>query len=190
MPTKHDRPAAPPPSLRDLYYLLRDAQPTLREAAYNPAGCEKRRVEAVHALRRLARDAVTLANDAEPPVLPGYSRLRAMPSQLRDFLEIEGLRILLADDPVRALRCFLGLLHGRGPAADKEQHELEITGRVAQHVNDGMAIEAACAAVADENGTRIGADRVRKIYFARRDDWLLRNITLGEFDRIWPTGAK
>jgi hypothetical protein len=104
-----------------------------------------------------------------------------MPSQLRDFLEIEGLHILLADNPVRALRRFLGLLHGRGPAADKERRELEIAGTVAQHVNHGMTIDAACAAVAAAKGARIGADRVRKIYLARRDGWLLRNITVGDF---------
>jgi hypothetical protein len=189
MPRKYDRPAVPPPSLKKLAYYLRDARPTAREIADDRAGCEKRRVEAVDKLLKLARNAIAQANNAEQ-MPPGYSRLRAMPTQLRQFLEIQGLRILLADDPVRALRRFLGRLHGRGPAADKEQRELEITGMVVRYVNEGMAIEQACEAVASEKGIWISADRVRKIYLARRDEWRLRNMTPAEFDSLWLTGAK
>lgn len=97
-----------------------------------------------------------------------------MPVQLRNFLEEEGLRILLADDPAAALHRFLGHRpRGRGrPAADNELRDNLIAADVAELVYHGMAIDAACETV--EKDAPVGFERVREIYLAHRNDLAVR----------------
>ena len=163
----------PAPARNDLDDLLRDARPSAREIAKPRAEAEGRRVKAVQALLAMARGALK-AGEAG-----------AVPAELTRFLAAAGIRVLLADDPVRALRQWLGQRRGRGTASDKERHELKIAAKVVQRLRDnGVSIDAACEAVANEPGVRVGADRARKIYLSRRDELLLRNVTLAEFDRL------
>jgi hypothetical protein len=108
MPGRYDNPADPPPSFDELYYLLLVARPTQRQRMEDPDTTETLRRKAVSRLLTLARQAVAIADLVEPRPPEGYSRLKAMPPELRDFMEEAALRILLADEPVAALRRFLG----------------------------------------------------------------------------------
>jgi hypothetical protein len=82
------------PSLEFLELYLRYAQPALAERLAEPDTAEARRVEGVEAILSLARAAMAEAGDP--------TRLGAIPQELRQFLEIAGLRILLSDDPAGA----------------------------------------------------------------------------------------
>lgn len=157
-----------PPTIDDVPRLIIAARPTLRHQLDDPEGCKTRRDKAVRDLLTLARQAVAKANETEPRPPEGYSRLKAMPVQLRAYLEVEGLQILLADDPVAALRRFLGQRgRGRGrPPAANEDRDLKIAVAVAERIFGGMTTEAACEAV--EKEAAVGFEMVRKIYYERR----------------------
>jgi len=183
---RYDNPAPKPLAINDSPYLLTDARPTLPQRIKEGEACEARRVEAVRDLLTLARAEVRKADTAEPPSLPGHSRLRAMPLQLRDFLEIEGLRILLSDEPVEALRRFLGQQpRKRGREAVNTHRDFAIAISVAmKHQIDEMSVEKACIEVARE--AELSLDAVHKIYYRRdkaRVGWELAF-------RIWLLGPK
>jgi hypothetical protein len=177
MPSRYDRPVSKPPSRDDLAYYLRNAEPTMAERGENPGAREKDRVDGVDALRQIGRDFVREANAKKPPP-PGYSCLRAMPVELREFLEINGLRILLADDPYDALEQFLGQgpprvkKHRRNKgrhAEDNERRDISIAADVAELINAGNTIEDACKTIGGPIGPApVGQEMVRKIYLALR----------------------
>src|SRR5215831_12989024 len=156
MNKRYRKPAEPPPSLEFLEAYLRDAQPTLSERLANPDATEAQRVDAVAALLALARAALVEA---------GPNRLGAIPSELRDFLQIEGLRILTADDPIAALQCFLGQARqGRGrPSADNAFRDLMIAADVAELHASGKTVTAALNAVAA--AAALSFEAVREIYY-------------------------
>jgi hypothetical protein len=158
---RYQKPAELPPSLASLEDDLRDAQPTMTERLADPVATEARRVEAVAALLTLARTELAKADDA--------GRLLALPSELRQFLTIAGLRILTADHPVEALRLFLGhAARSRGrPLADNAFRDSVIAADVQEQVNTLSSIEVACDAVGNAAG--LSPEAVRKIYFANRD---------------------
>ena len=158
---RYDKSPGKPPTLADLYYLLVDAQPTLREIAVEGAAREARRVKAVDHLRTLARTEIAKTGDP--------NRLRAIPDELFRFLTVAGLRILLAEDPIAALKLFLGRRpRGKGrPVADTEDRDVMIATDVAELVYKGLTIDAACDQV--EKNAPVGFEMVRKIYIDRRN---------------------
>jgi hypothetical protein len=167
MVSRYKQAPASPPSLADLQLYLRDAQPTLRERIEEGEACEKRRVSAHRALLTIARAQVAEADNIEPPPPEPRSRLRAMPTELRWFLEIAGLRILLSDDPVGATRRFLGLQRARGrPLEDNERRDILVAADVLERRNGLESVSDACNAVAEQ--ANMSPEMVRKIYFARR----------------------
>ena len=95
------------------------------------------------------------------------SRFGALQPELRQFLKISGLRVLLADDPAVALKRFLGR-KGRGrPAADNQFRDCMIAADVAELVSAETTIDAACNTIGDAAG--LSPEAVRKIYFAGRE---------------------
>jgi hypothetical protein len=177
MNNRYHRPPAPPPDLRRLDIYLRHARPTLGEQAHDPAETEARRVEAVAVLRALARQYVVPANNS----LPGSPDvLLPMPRQLRQFLSDEGLRILLAENPVAALGRFLGFEERRGRGrrkADNLYRDRVITSDVVACIRGGATVEDACAVVA--KAAALSEDAVRKIYLADPDVRFLNALRHG-----------
>jgi hypothetical protein len=170
MKNRYRIPPAPAPSLAELHLLLAEANPTLRQINEDVEGCEKRRIEAVGKLLSLARDSVTKANEKAPHPPPGYSRLRAMPPELRDFLEINGLLILLAEDQTAKLQQFLGKGGPRAkgrPRANNERRNILVAAAVANLVDGGTRAEAAFRQIGTDNG--LSWEMVREIYYAHRD---------------------
>jgi hypothetical protein len=158
---------------------LGDAQPTLDERLAEPDVAEMQRVEGIAALLALAR--AELAKAGNP---------NRLPFQLRQFLMIEGLRILTADDPVAALQRFLGSkARRRGrPAEDNDYRDLMIATDVAELHANGMTLTAAFLEVSKRPGTP-AAKHVEAIYFLHRDDLAARDelewrrlITAGHSD--------
>jgi hypothetical protein len=184
MPRRYDRPAPKPPTIDDLPRLLFDARPTLRQSIEQPGETEQRRTEAVRALLMLGREAVAKA-DASDPQPAGYRRLRAMPPELREFLEIEGLRILLDPDPEEALQRLLGQQRrGRGrPRADNEARDILIAADVAGLVEGGATVDQACRQIG--SAAFLSPEMVQEIYYARRstNNVLLARLRLSDFDR-------
>jgi hypothetical protein len=161
MRNRYQKPADPPnPAFLQAY--LCDARPTLDERLAEPDAAEARRVEGVAALLALARAELAKAGDP--------NRLLAMPFQLRQFLTIEGLRILTADDPVAALRRLLGhKAQRRGrPAEDNDYRDLMIATDVAELHANGMALTRAFDEVSKRPGTP-GVKHVEAVYFGRDD---------------------
>ena len=177
MRNRYQRPP-PDPALLQLY--LRDAQPTANDVReYGAAAVEARRAEAVVALLALARAELAKAGDP--------NRLLAMPFQLRQFLTVNGLRILTADNPAAALRHFLGQPQPKGPGRPVEDHayrDLTITAEVAEKHANGMTLEAAYKEVNKQPGTP-SVKRIEKIYLDHRDDLTIR-AALDEWWRLLP----
>jgi hypothetical protein len=176
MPGRYDRPAAPPPSVNDLPHLLHEAEPTLRELSEEGIAREARRAVAVRKLLTLARAEVT--KTGEP------NRLRAMPMELREFLEIAGLRMLLSDDPIAALKHFLGPRKRGRPIEDNKRRDIMIAADVAELAEGGMmTIDASCLQIA--HTANLSVEMVREIYYARRctDEVLLARITVAMLDQ-------
>jgi hypothetical protein len=115
----------------------------------------------------------------------GYRRLRAMPPELREFLEIEGLRILLDPDPEEALQRLLGQQRrGRGrPRADNEARDILIAADVAGLVEGGATVDQACRQIG--SAAFLSPEMVQEIYYARRstNNVLLARLRLSDFDR-------
>jgi len=168
----------PSPAYRIAYLrgLLHDAKPTTRERVEEGEACEARRVKAVNELLTIYRDAVVKADDIEPPPLEPRTRLRAMRTEdLQDvlgFLEIEGLRIFAADDPVAELKRFVGdRPRPRGhPMGDNEDRDFRIAMKVfelrASRGGTGrggrIRVDDACDAVG--KGENLSLEAVQKIY--------------------------
>jgi hypothetical protein len=155
------RPAEPAPWPEFVEGYLNEADPPLRERLADPEGAEARRVAAVVALLALARAALAGAGSPD--------RLGAIPHNIRERLTIEGLRILTADDPVAALRRFLGERpRGRGrPRTGNVQRDGMIAADVQELVNGGAVIDEACEAIGGATGLSVQA--VRKIFFDNRN---------------------
>jgi hypothetical protein len=170
MPSRNDTPPTGPPSLDvdDLPRLLRAAQPaSLQEMVADPRGCEKRRIEAVEALLLLARATLKPLENEYPP------------AEVLQFLQTAGVRILLADDPVKELRRWLGS-PGRGRRAKDERLDMAISTRFWRYRLRGrMTVKDASAAVAKEiaQEANIDATRVRDISYKYGDEGLLSNLT-------------
>jgi hypothetical protein len=172
MRNRYQKPAELPPSLEFVEEYLRDAKPTRGERLAEPEATEARRVEAITALLALARNALMNADewanmtngDWQPERM---SRLGAMPRQLREFLTIEGLRMLTAADPIARLQWFLGHRpRGKGrPTTDNAFRDLMIAADVAELHASGKSIEAACGTVAD--AAALSRESVREIYYNR-----------------------
>jgi hypothetical protein len=173
MQNRYRQAADLPPSREFVEAYLREAQPTIGERLAEPEETEKLRVDAVSALRALARSAQAnvdeFCNMTDGGISERGSRLGAIPWRLRQFLTIAGLRILTADDPAAALRRFLGQTpRGRGrPPADNAFRNLMIAADVQEMHIGGASIDAACCAVGKAAG--LSPEAVRKIYFVGRD---------------------
>ena len=63
MGNRYQQPADPPPRLKLLGLYLSEAQPPQSERLADPHGAEARRVEAIAALRTLARNALSNADE-------------------------------------------------------------------------------------------------------------------------------
>jgi len=162
MRNRYEKPAAPP-RLEFLELYLRDAQPTVSERLAAPDATEARRVKAVLTLLTLARAELAKAGD------PG--RLLAIRWRLRRFLEIAGLRILTAEDPIEALRHFLGQKAPRRgrPAKGHDYRDLMIATDVAELYAGGMTLEDAYEEISKQRGTP-GLRQVERIYLRLRSD--------------------
>jgi hypothetical protein len=187
MELQYEEPVdVPDPAFLRLY--LRDARPTLSEYKMDGRSVvEARRAKAVNKLLALARAAVAKADDTEPPPIEPRTRLRAMPMELRSFLEIEGLRILLADEPVHRLERFLGSRRGRGaPQKDTERRDIWVAAQIDRLRDSGMTIADACMAIQDAKGLRLSAETARRIYNDRRDSLEVRLslITVSDLDKM------
>jgi hypothetical protein len=184
MPSRYDRPALKPPSLDDLPIYLRDARPTSYERRVEPAATQRRCVEAVAALLQLARGAAANADEwlnmVEGRPHEARSCLGAIPRDLRSFLETEGMRILLADDPMSALADFLGRRDRQRPLEDNKRRDLIITADVAKKVEAGMSKTKARKEVAKE--AKLSYESVRKIHpkYRGSDEALLIRTTVGD----------
>jgi hypothetical protein len=167
MHNRYQKPAALPPSLAFLEIYLRDARPTLSERLAEPEATEMRRVEAVAALLALARTALAETGDR--------NRLGAIPRGLREFLTIEGLRILTDEDPIVSLQRFLGQrTRRRGrPRADNAFRDLMIAADVAELHARGKALSKAFEMVSTRPGTP-GCDEIERVYYRLRDDLAVR----------------
>jgi hypothetical protein len=110
----------------------------------------------------------TLLAGGEPPADP----LFAMPFELRQFLIVNGLRILMARSPVAALRGFLGQVsrkRGRLPAGNA-QRNCVIAIQVQEEIDRGSPGDEACRIVKNANAVEmIDFHAVRKIYFDNRN---------------------
>jgi hypothetical protein len=179
MPNRYQKPA---PSLRLLEAYLRDAQPIRREWLVEPDATEARRVEGVAAILVLARAALAEAGDP--------NRLGAIPSQLREFLTIAGLRILTAGDPLAALRRFIGHKEPRRgrPREDHDHRDLMIAVDVAELHADGsgLTLDAAYEEVRKRQGTP-GLKTIERIYLRLRNDPKVRAQI--ELRRWWAEGV-
>jgi hypothetical protein len=173
MRNRYQRPA---PSLEFLEVYYRYAQPTRGERLAEPDAAEARRVEAVASLRALARAELVRAGDP--------NRLGAIPRELRQFLEIAGLRILLSEDPVGAAESFLGKKpreRGR-PAMDHDYRDFMIGVDVAELHANGKTLSAAYEEVNKRPGTP-SEKRIEAIYLALREDPAVRAEL--EWRQLW-----
>jgi hypothetical protein len=186
MQDRYKKPVGLPVNRLDMPYYLRDAQPTLSERAPEPDATEARRIKAVANLLALARAELAKASDPNPLFAAMPSELlpselaeladflaaeeNVMPSELRNFLIMAGLRILTSENPIAELQRFLGRTpKGRGrPKADNAYRDSMIAADVQTLVDGGFGIEAACEAVS-KAVSMLDFDAVRKIYFASRD---------------------
>jgi hypothetical protein len=188
MKIRYEQPAAMRPDPACLQLYLRDARPTLGDYATDGRPVvEARRADAVQKLLGLARAAVAKADDIEPPPIEPHTRLRAMPMELRSFLEVEGLRILLADDPVDRLKRFLGSRRGRGaPQKDTKRRDIWVAAQIQRLRDSGMSIADACMAIQNARGLCLSAETARRIYNHRRDslEVKLSLITVGDLDKM------
>jgi hypothetical protein len=188
MKIQYEEPAATLPDLACLQLYLPDARPTLGDYATDGRPMvEARRADAVHKLLGARPCGSREADDIEPPPIEPHTRLRAMPMELRSFLEIEGLRILLADDPVDRLKRFLGSRRGRGaPQKDTERRDIWVAAQIQRLRDSGMSIEDACTAIQNARGVRLSAETARRIYNVRRDslEVKLSLITVGDLDKM------
>jgi hypothetical protein len=171
-----------PPNVLDMPYYLRDAQPTRSEQSAEPDATETRRVKAVAYLLALARAELAKASDPNrlfampfephnfPTIVADFLTVEdPMPSELRKFLAIEGLRILTAEDPIAELRRFLGRRPGRRgrPVADNAYRNVMIAADVQELVNAG-SIDAACEKISTVV-PMLDFHAVRSIYYTSRD---------------------
>jgi hypothetical protein len=179
MRNRYQKPADKAPSPRFFEAYLRDAGPTMAERLAEPEAAEARRVEAVAALLTLARAALANADewnnmlDGRIPERGSY--LLAIPQRLRRFLEIHGLRILTAEDPIAALQRFLGdkpRERGR-PQADNAFRDRTIAADVAEMHAGGMSLAAAYEEVSKRKGTP-GVKAIERIYLRLRYDLAVR----------------
>jgi hypothetical protein len=179
MCNRYKKPAEAPPSLKSLELYFHEAHPPIGERLAEPEAAEARRVEAVAALRTLARNALANADEwhnmveGRPHELRSY--LGAIPPELRGFLETAGLRIFTADDPIAALQRFLGNKprpRGR-PAEDHQFRDHLIAADVAELHADGFSLDSAYEVVSKRPGTP-GRKAVERIYLRLRDDLAVR----------------
>ena len=164
----NQKPANPPRSwhlARPLSWTRQTADETLRVK-----GVAELLVRARHEIAeaRARGVAETLLTGGEPPADP----LFAMPFELHQFLMVNGVRILTAQDPVAALQSLLGQeppRRGR-PPADNARRDCEIAVQVQEEVDGGSTVDEACHNVKNKNTARmIDFAAVRKIYFENRN---------------------
>jgi hypothetical protein len=158
--------------LASLQLDLRDAQPTNGERTADPKGTETRQVAAVARLRTLARD------PGQVGVIPLHLRL-----QLRRVLMLEGMRILVADDPPAALRKILGQREpkrGKGrPREDNTDRNVAIAAYVAELRWKGMTLDEACRKVSRRPGISVDKKSIEAAYYEHRDhDAVLATLEL------------
>jgi len=156
---------------------LREAAPTRREREADPNGTEARRVAGVVRVIEGARAALREAGDP--------NRLGAIPLETREFLMLEGLRILIADDQEVVLRRFLGKREpqsGRGktgrPPEDNTDRDIRIAAYVAELCASGMIRHKACEQVGNRLGIPVGFKSIEAAYYKYRDSRAVR-ATLG-----------
>jgi hypothetical protein len=87
--------------------------------------------------------------------------------RILNFLLWEGLRIVRADDPVKALSLFLGL-PGRGGREKPEETYHDIAIAVVKLVAGGMKVRRAVKQVAETRQPHLSVSRVRDIYYRHR----------------------
>jgi len=142
------------------------AQPTPgRIRVIGEAAAEARRKEAVEAMLAFAREEIaktgslaqcfSVASPADQQQQPKW-----------EFLAVSALQILVADNPVAALKRFLGHHHSR-PPQDNRERDFTIWGDVQKLHDSGMNIRDACRDIGAAAG--LGRDRVLEIYLAERE---------------------
>jgi hypothetical protein len=141
------------------------AQPTPgRIRAIGAAAAEATRKEAVEALLAFAREEIAKTGSAAQ-CFKVVSPADQQQQPIWEFLALSALQILVADEPVAALKQFLGRHHSR-PPQDNRERDFTIWGDVQKLHSRGMFIRAACKEIGAAAG--LGRDRVLEIYLAER----------------------
>ncbi|HKF61021.1 MAG TPA: hypothetical protein VKB42_06655 [Dongiaceae bacterium] len=129
----------------------------LPKSATTEAGADRRRRAAA------VQELIALLRHPDKRI---WERERDMQRILR-FLREEGLSIVLADDPFKALRLFLGL-PGRGHREQPPWRDHDIAVAVEERVAGGLTVERAVEQVAETTRPRLSVRRVRRIYYDHR----------------------
>ena len=155
----------PRETVKDYIIDVRDAQPSAaRIQLLGAATAEATRKEAVDALLALARAEIAKSGSATQ-CFQVVSPTNSEEEPIWEFLVFSALQILVADDPVAALKRFLGRRHSR-PPDDNRWRDFTVWGDVQKLHDGGMPIRAACKQIGDAAG--LGAARVLGIYLAER----------------------
>jgi hypothetical protein len=137
------------------------------KSAMTEAGADRRRrAAAVEELIALLRPP-DKNPDEKPDKNPDKRIQERDARRILHFLRNEGLRILLADDPFKALRLFLGR-PGRGHREKPEWQDHNIAVAVEKRVARGLTVERAVEQVAETRQPHLGVHHIRKIYYRHR----------------------
>jgi hypothetical protein len=128
------------------------------------ATAEAQRREAVEALLMFAREEIAKTGDAAK-CFQVVSSDDQQQQPMWEFLAVSALRILAADDPMAALKRFLGRHHSR-PPDDNRWRDFTIYVDVKKLSASGISIRDACKEIGAAAG--LGRARVLGIYLAER----------------------
>ena len=158
-------PRYPRENVEDYIVDVRDAQPSAaRIQLLGAATAEAERREAVEALLALARAEIAKTGSAAQ-CFQIVSPTNSKEEPIWEFLVSSALQILVADNPVAALKRFLGR-HQSRPPEDNRWRDFTIWGDVQKLHDSGMSIRDACKQIGDAAG--LGPVRVVGIYLAER----------------------
>ena len=162
---RYRRPARIRENVKDYLADLYNAQPTqARIKVVGAATAEAQRREAVEALLEFAREEIARTGGAAK-CFQVVTSADQQQQPIWEFLAVAALQILIADDPVAALKHFLGR-HQKRPPDDNRWRDFTIWGDVQKLHDSGMSIRDACKQIGDAAG--LGPVRVLGIYLAER----------------------
>jgi hypothetical protein len=162
---RYRRPARIRENVKDYLADLYNAQPTqARIKVVGAATAEAQRREAVEALLEFAREEIARTGGAAK-CFQVVTSADQQQQPIWEFLAVAALQILIADDPVAALKHFLGR-HQKRPPDDNRWRDFTIYVDVKKLSANGMSIRDACKEIG--SGAGLGYARVLGIYLAER----------------------